>query len=503
MHKTLYKLKFALLFAVIMIGVTAIAQVERKYKSKSYGLITPSHRLYKAPSFDDSVANAQNAKKGQPYEVIKLNSRIAGLHLAMLHEAASTQTGNNPVLFVHGSSFPSALASGFRMGGFSWMDDIAQHNYDCYALDFLGYGYSDRYPEMTTQKLQGQVPGRAKDIYEDIDSAVNCILKRTGSRKISIIAHSWGATVAALYASKFPEKIDKLILFSPLTPGKSTAKSDTIDYSYIAMTPRVRVDAMRRLIPEGETNRLEPEISNQWQSQWLNSDSIASADHKGVVRFPSGSVKDIDDLIHGKAYYSPSLIKVPVLIIRGEWDKTPSNQDAETLFKQLRHTPLKRYVVIEKGTHVMHLEKSRTQLYNEVLNFLNESTMPQNSHSIAVIFEVIPAEGKKQEYLDIAAKLKPELEKIDGFISIERFQSLTHPEKILSLSFWRDEGAIKKWRNLELHRDAQAKGREYIFKDYHLRIADVVRDYGMFDRNEAPTDSRSFHPAKKSPKGND
>lgn len=123
--------------------------------------------------------------------------------------------------------------------------------------------------------------------------------------------------------------------------------------------------------------------------------------------------------------------------------------------------------------------------------------MPQNSHAIAVIFEVIPAEGKKQEYLDIAAKLKPELEKIDGFISIERFQSLTHSEKILSLSFWRDEEAIKNWRNLELHRNAQAKGRKDIFKDYHLRIADVVRDYGMFDRNEAPADSRSFHGTKK------
>ena len=119
--------------------------------------------------------------------------------------------------------------------------------------------------------------------------------------------------------------------------------------------------------------------------------------------------------------------------------------------------------------------------------------MPEKQHSIAVIFEVLPAPGKKQEYLDIAASLRPELERIDGFISIERFQSIYNPDKILSLSFWRDETAIRQWRNLELHREAQMKGRTGIFKDYHLRIAGVIRDYGMFDREEAPADSRDFH----------
>ncbi|HZY54609.1 MAG TPA: antibiotic biosynthesis monooxygenase [Reyranella sp.] len=109
---------------------------------------------------------------------------------------------------------------------------------------------------------------------------------------------------------------------------------------------------------------------------------------------------------------------------------------------------------------------------------------------IAVIFEVWPADGRKQTYLDIAAKLKPELEQIDGFISIERFQSLTDDSKILSLSFWRDEAAVKAWRNVEHHRQAQKVGREGVFRDYRLRIASVVRDYGMTERAEAPADSR-------------
>jgi heme-degrading monooxygenase HmoA len=112
---------------------------------------------------------------------------------------------------------------------------------------------------------------------------------------------------------------------------------------------------------------------------------------------------------------------------------------------------------------------------------------------IAVIFEVIPNEGKKDEYLSIAASLAPALEQMDGFLSIERFQSLKDAGKILSLSFWRDEESVQRWRNVELHREAQAKGREWIFNDYRLRIALVSRDYGMYNRKEAPADSKEFH----------
>ncbi|EBA10718.1 antibiotic biosynthesis monooxygenase family protein [Roseobacter sp. CCS2] len=112
---------------------------------------------------------------------------------------------------------------------------------------------------------------------------------------------------------------------------------------------------------------------------------------------------------------------------------------------------------------------------------------------IAVIFEVEPAEGRKNDYLDIAAEMRPMLDEVEGFISVERFQSLTDPSKILSLSFFEDEDAIARWRNLSAHRGAQTKGRAGVFATYRLRIAGVIRDYGMFDRAEAPTDSRQVH----------
>ncbi len=112
---------------------------------------------------------------------------------------------------------------------------------------------------------------------------------------------------------------------------------------------------------------------------------------------------------------------------------------------------------------------------------------------IAVIFEVIPATGRKDDYLDIAATMRPMVDAVEGFISVERFQSLTNPDKVLSLSFFEDEAAIERWRQLPAHRDAQSKGRAGVFSDYHLRIAHVIRNYGMFDRDEAPPDSRAAH----------
>ena len=112
---------------------------------------------------------------------------------------------------------------------------------------------------------------------------------------------------------------------------------------------------------------------------------------------------------------------------------------------------------------------------------------------IAVIFEVFPSNGKVEKYLDIASELKPLLENIDGFISIERFASLNNEGKVLSLSFWRDQGAIDEWRNLEEHRSAQEQGRNGVFNDYRIRVANVIRDYGMNSRKQAPPDSKSRH----------
>lgn len=112
---------------------------------------------------------------------------------------------------------------------------------------------------------------------------------------------------------------------------------------------------------------------------------------------------------------------------------------------------------------------------------------------IAVIFEVLPHDGQRDAYFGAAASLRHHLDTIDGFLSIERFESLTQPGKLLSLSFWRDEDAVNQWRTLDEHRHVQRAGRLRIFEDYRLRVAAVIRDYGMLDRAEAPEDSKLMH----------
>jgi pimeloyl-ACP methyl ester carboxylesterase/heme-degrading monooxygenase HmoA len=442
------------------------------------------------------------AGAGNGQEIIRTESHIAGLQIALTHQSPTVLSNDYPVLFLHGSSFPTALAAAFLMNGSSWMDNLVENGYDVYGLDFLGYGHSDRYPEMRSgvtdvgSDLQGKrIVGRATDVYKDVDNAIDLIIQRTGKSKVYLIGHSWGGSVAALYATKHPEKVAKLVLFAAITERDDTSVIEPITGSFEEMTPGQRVAAMKSLTPVGKVCQLEPEVFTIWGDAWLHSDMLAMEFRSDSVRFPLGPSRDIDDMDHNKAYYDPAGIKAPTLVIRGEWDRRPNNSDDEKLFSSLENVPYKKYVVVEKGTHVMHLEKSRYELYDETLHFLqfNTNLMETNRHAIAVIFEVIPADGHKDEYLSIALNLKPELEKIKGFISIERFQSIYHPEKILSLSFWENERAIQEWRNLEAHRAAQSKGREYIFRDYHLRIAQVVRDYGMFDRKEAPTDSKLYH----------
>ena len=112
---------------------------------------------------------------------------------------------------------------------------------------------------------------------------------------------------------------------------------------------------------------------------------------------------------------------------------------------------------------------------------------------IAVIFEFSAAEGRFADYKRLADGLNEEVRKVDGFLSIERFQSISNSDKFVSLSFWRDEEAVRKWRNLQKHREAQAKGRGGIFSGYRLRICTVLRDYGMSERGEAPKDSVAAH----------
>ena len=314
------------------------------------------------------------------YHILKTTSHIPGLSIALLEATPTIISNDFPVLFIHGSSFPSALAFGFRMNHYSWMDHLTENGYKAFALDFLGYGNADRYPEMEMQPhtFTNTPSGRATSAYLDVDKAVNFILQRTGKDKVYLIGHSWGGSVAALYASRYPDKIAKLVLFATITVRQDISIPEKITQPYESLTPAQRIAAMKSLTPPAEHSRLAPEIFETWGNTWLESDPLAAKYHSESVRFPAGPSVDVEELLHNISYYHPEEIKVPTLIIRGEWDTYPDNQDAEKLFVSLKNVPLKKYVVIEKGTHVMHLEESRLQLYDEVTNFLQQGNNLKN-----------------------------------------------------------------------------------------------------------------------------
>jgi pimeloyl-ACP methyl ester carboxylesterase len=321
-----------------------------------------------------SIANAQKTITADTssYKIIKTQSRIPNLKIALIHHRPAFVSEKYAVLLLHGSSFSSGLSFGFKMNNYSWIDNLVANGYEVYALDFLGYGYADRYSKMYKKLTANKnVLGRASVVCKDVDNAVNLILKNTKKSKVCIIGHSWGGSVAALYTSKHPHKVAKLVLFAAITPRNDTSASEKISTAYEKMTPEERIKAMKNLTPEKEDCRLDPEVFEKWGSTWQNSDPIATKYKQNVVRFPSGPLQDVEDMLHNRSYYNAADIKVPILLVRGAWDKYPSNEDNEKLFSKMINAPYNRYVIIEKGTHVVHLEKSRYQLYEAVLQFLN------------------------------------------------------------------------------------------------------------------------------------
>ncbi len=303
------------------------------------------------------------------YDVIEIPSHQPALVARMRHTAPDHANGALPVLFVHGASFPSGLSFDFRMEGQSWMDWMAARGYDVYALDFPGYGLSDRYPADAAPP-----PGRARQVAADVGSAVDAILRLTGKGKVLLVAHSWGGSVAARYAQEHSDKVAKLVLFAAITPRATPgapaapATPATPPSAWEELTPAQRIAAMDSLRPAGEPPQLHADVYSHWGAHWLASDGRST----GAVRFPSGPGADIAELQQGGSYYDPARLRLPVLLVRGEWDAWPGDADYRELLASLRNAPEKRYAVIPRGTHVMHLEAARSQLYAVVQEFLGQ-----------------------------------------------------------------------------------------------------------------------------------
>jgi pimeloyl-ACP methyl ester carboxylesterase len=277
------------------------------------------------------------------------------------------------VLFIHGATYPSETVFDLDLPGGSWADLAARKGYDVYMVDVRGYGGSTRPPAMDAPPDQNPPIARTTDAVKDVSSAVDFILKRRGVAKLNLVGWSWGTTLMAGYTTNNNDKVNKLVLYAPLWMLKEPPPFSGSGAYRTASYQQVRGRGVR-----GIPSQLVEEISpTGWFDKWwqaaLASDPVGAKQNPPVIRAPNGVLKDVVEYWGvGKATYEPEKIRVPTLLILGEWDQDTPLFMAQEVFKKLVNTPYKRQVTLGQGTHTIALEKSRMQLINQIQSFLDE-----------------------------------------------------------------------------------------------------------------------------------
>ncbi|HLI12872.1 MAG TPA: alpha/beta hydrolase [Alphaproteobacteria bacterium] len=319
----------------------------------------------------------QDAALLDPAEAqFRIPSPIAGLRLFLRHlPPRAHRPGASPVLYVHGGTFPSALSIAHRFDGLSWREDLAAAGVDVWGLDFLGFGESDRYPEMAAAANAHPALGGAETASRQIEAAARFITGRHATTRLSIIAHSWGSIAAGRFAARCPELVDRLVFFGPIPRRAGKTPPESFDAWRLVSLE----DQWRRFtaeVPAGEAPVLARRHFAEWGPLYLDSDPESRTRTPPSVKVPSGPWQDIANAFAGDLAYDPAAIRAPVAIIRGEWDSLITDEDARWLFDAFVQAPIKRDVKIGRATHLMHLEAGRHELYRAARSFLEEGPRP-------------------------------------------------------------------------------------------------------------------------------
>ena len=300
------------------------------------------------------------------------NKRPAGLS-----EFSSRKT----VLYVHGASYPAETAFDLPLDGLSWMDHIASHDYDVYLLDVRGYGRSTRPPPMDCPAEDNPPFADTQEAMRDVDAVVEFIRQRRGVEKLNLLAWSWGTAITQWYTSLNSHKVEKLALYAPVwirqtaslvqagpgpIPGYRSVSMASAKARWLTGVPEHK---KADLIPAG--------WFEAWSDATIASDPVGAKQSPPVLRAPNGVVAD------GLKYWGKGVIpwkaediRVPVLLIKAEWDQDTPAYMAQNLLPKLTGAPYKRYVELGEGTHTIIMEKNRMNLFREVQLFLDETHQP-------------------------------------------------------------------------------------------------------------------------------
>lgn len=277
----------------------------------------------------------------------------------------------DPVLYVHGATFPSALSVGYRFNGRSWADQLHAQGFDVWAIDFAGFGGSTRPGQMNAPAVESPPFGRAPEAASQIGVAVDHIREVRAGARVHIVAHSWGTIAAGLFAGDHPDAVGRLVWFGPFAQRQIEGLPPP---DQIGAWRDVSVaDQLKRFVedvPPGHPPVLiEPELVG-WGPAYLATDPDASGRIPPAVRIPNGPQADIIAAMSGQLPYQPGRIVAPTLIVRGSWDSLCRDADAAWLIDALGARE-KADVVISAATHLMHLEHGREGLFAATADWLS------------------------------------------------------------------------------------------------------------------------------------
>lgn len=294
------------------------------------------------------------------------------------HPASESRfPGERIVLFVHGATYPASTAFDLQLDGTSWMDFLAARGYDVYLMDLQGYGRSSRPPEMEQPAEQNPPLTPTSVAVQDVTVVADFIRKRRGVQKINLLAWSWGTTIMATYTTRNNEGVNKLVLYAPqwirTTPSLVKPGPGGLGAYRVVEESAAKARWLTGVPEQKKADLIPPGWFEAWAKATFSSDPWGAKQTPPKLRAPNGVVKDgLDYWSAGKPYYNPEDIRVPTMLVLGEWDQDTPPYMAQTLFPKLVNAPYKKMVMVGEATHTVIMEKNRLQLFRAVQSFLDE-----------------------------------------------------------------------------------------------------------------------------------